>query len=54
MAVVLISSELPEIIGMCDRVLVLHEGRIAGAFDRDVLDEERLLSAATGQLAHAG
>jgi rhamnose transport system ATP-binding protein len=54
MAIVLISSELPELIGMCDRVLVMHEGRVAGEFGRDALEEERLLAAATGQLAHVG
>ena len=48
-AVLLVSSELPELIGMSDRILVLHEGRIAGEFDRDEATQENLLAAAMGQ-----
>ncbi|PYL08529.1 MAG: D-xylose ABC transporter ATP-binding protein [Verrucomicrobia bacterium] len=48
-AVLLVSSELPELIGMSDRILVLHEGRIAGEFDRDEATQEILLAAAMGQ-----
>ena len=33
-AIIMISSELPEILGMSDRVLVMHEGRIGGEFER--------------------
>ena len=54
MAIVLISSELPEVIGMSDRVLVFHEGRIAGEFAGDELQEERLMAAATGEHVHVG
>jgi ribose transport system ATP-binding protein len=46
--VILISSELPEILGMCDRVLVLHEGRVAGEFDAAATTEEEVLHAASG------
>ncbi|HEY8447548.1 MAG TPA: sugar ABC transporter ATP-binding protein [Thermomicrobiales bacterium] len=49
LAILLISSELPEILGMADRVLVMHEGRITGIFDRDEADQERIMYAATGQ-----
>ena len=48
-AVLLVSSELPELIGMSDRILVLHEGRIGGEFNRDEATQERLLAAAMGQ-----
>jgi D-xylose transport system ATP-binding protein len=48
-AVLLVSSELPELIGMSDRILVLHEGRIGGEFDRNEATQERLLAAAMGQ-----
>jgi rhamnose transport system ATP-binding protein len=48
MAIVLISSELPELMGMADRVLVLHEGRVAAGFGRDELSQERIMAAATG------
>ena len=46
-AVVLVSSELPELIGMSDRILMLHEGRIAGEFERGAT-QEQLLAAAMG------
>ncbi|MFI5780240.1 sugar ABC transporter ATP-binding protein [Nocardia sp. NPDC051570] len=50
-AIVAVSSELPELIGMCDRILVLCEGRITGEFHRDPargepFDQERILTAA--------
>jgi D-xylose transport system ATP-binding protein len=50
-AVVLVSSELPELIGMSDRILMLHEGRIAGEFSRADATQERLLEAALGHPA---
>ncbi|MEK0449729.1 MAG: hypothetical protein RL088_1997 [Verrucomicrobiota bacterium] len=46
-AVVLVSSELPELIGMSDRILILHEGRIAGEFGVGAT-QEQLLAAAMG------
>jgi D-xylose transport system ATP-binding protein len=46
MAVVLVTSELPELIGLCDRILMLVEGRIGGTFVRAEATEERLLGAA--------
>jgi len=45
----MISSELPEVLGMADRVLVMHEGRLTGEFSREEADEERVMRAATGQ-----
>jgi D-xylose transport system ATP-binding protein len=48
-AVLLVSSELPELIGMSDRIVILHEGRIGGEFDRDEATQEKLLAAAMGQ-----
>ena len=47
-AIVFVSSELIEIIGMCDRVIVVHEGRITGEFDRNEATQERLMQAAAG------
>jgi rhamnose transport system ATP-binding protein len=48
LAVMLISSELPEIMGLADRVIVMHEGRIVTAFDRGAWSAEAIVSAATG------
>ncbi len=46
MAILLISSELPELLGMCDRILVMREGRLAGEFARAQATEEKILSHA--------
>jgi ribose transport system ATP-binding protein len=46
--IILISSELPEVLGMCDRILVLHEGQVAGTFDAAATSEEEVLHAASG------
>ncbi len=54
LAVLMISSELPEVLGMADRVLVMHEGRLTGELTRDEADEESVIRAATGRLAQAG
>ena len=47
-AIVFVSSELPEILGMSDRVLVLHEGKITGEFINDNLTQEDILRCAAG------
>jgi rhamnose transport system ATP-binding protein len=49
MAVLMISSELPEVLGMADRVLVLREGRLTAELSRDEADEHTIMRAATGQ-----
>ncbi len=48
MAIVLVSSELPEVLGLSDRVIVLHEGRITGEFTRSDATPEKVMAAATG------
>jgi rhamnose transport system ATP-binding protein len=50
LSVIMVSSELPEILGMSDRVLVMREGRMAGMWQRDGLDAEVLVRAATGNM----
>jgi ribose transport system ATP-binding protein len=47
-AILMISSDLEEILGMSDRVLVLHEGRLAGELSRADLSEEAVMHLATG------
>ncbi|MGZ6270571.1 MAG: sugar ABC transporter ATP-binding protein [Candidatus Limnocylindrales bacterium] len=51
LGIVLISSELPEVLAMSDRIMVLHEGRISAEIPRAEASEERVMFAATGQLA---
>ena len=48
-AIIMISSELPEIIGMSDRVVVMHEGKVTGILDAADATQERLLSYAAGE-----
>jgi rhamnose transport system ATP-binding protein len=48
-AVLMISSELPEVLGMADRVLVMYEGRLTGELSRAEADEESVIRLATGQ-----
>lgn len=50
LAIMLISSELPEILAMSDRILVIHEGRCAGVFEASRATQESLMSAATGEV----
>ncbi|RNB80372.1 sugar ABC transporter ATP-binding protein [Brevibacillus nitrificans] len=52
-AILMISSELPEVLGMSDRVLVMHEGRITGEFTREEATQEMIMRAATGGTSHA-
>ncbi|WP_413989700.1 ATP-binding cassette domain-containing protein [Labrys okinawensis] len=47
LAIILISSELPELVSMCDRIVVLREGEVTGEFSRGDVDQERVIRAAT-------
>ena len=47
-AVIMVSSEMPELLGMSDRILVMHEGRLAAEFNRQEATEEKILAAAMG------
>ena len=46
MAIVMISSELPEILGMSDRIMVMHEGRVSGFLDRADATQEKIMELA--------
>ena len=53
LAIVLVASELPEVLGLSDRVVVLHEGRVAGEFTRAEATPEAVMSCATGHAQRA-
>jgi ABC-type sugar transport system ATPase subunit len=53
LAILMISSELPEIMGMSDRILVMREGRLVAAFDRDEATQEMVAAAMMGTASRA-
>lgn len=52
LAILFVSSEMEEIIGMSDRILVMHDGTISGELSRDQFDEEKIMTLATGGPIH--
>ena len=52
LAVVMVSSELPEVLGLSDRILVLHEGKLTGEFTRQEATPDAVMACATGQSTH--
>jgi D-xylose transport system ATP-binding protein len=48
LAIVMVSSELPEVLGLSDRIIVLHEGKFAGEFTKTEATPEKVMAAATG------
>ncbi|AMV11072.1 ATP-binding cassette domain-containing protein [Geobacillus thermoleovorans] len=52
-AIVVVSSEMPEILGLSDRIIVMHEGRKTGELTREEATQERIMQLATGQLIEA-
>lgn len=49
MSIILVSSEMPEVLGMSDRILVMHEGKISGEFKATDANQETLLACAVGK-----
>lgn len=47
-AIIMVSSELPEILGMSDRIMVVHEGKIGGFIDKNEANQENIMILATG------
>lgn len=47
-AIIMVSSELPEVLGMSDRIVVVHEGRITGELSKEEATQEKIMTLATG------
>ena len=47
-SIIMVSSDLPEIIGMSDRVAIMHEGKLQGIIDRESASQENIMTLATG------
>lgn len=47
-SILMISSELPEVIGMADRVMVMHEGKVTGTLSKKDMTQEKIMHYATG------
>lgn len=50
LAVLMISSELPEVLGVCDRIMVMHEGKIKADLSREEATQEKIMYYATGEI----
>ncbi len=48
-SIVMVSSELPEVLGICDRIVVMGEGKVRGVLDRDEANQEKIMSLATAE-----
>lgn len=51
-AIIIVSSELPEILGVCDKIVVMHEGEITAIIDREGADQEQIMHYASGLASH--
>ena len=49
MSIILVSSEMPEVLGMSDRILVMHQGRVSGEFTAEEAEQEKLMACAVGK-----
>ena len=48
-AIIMVSSEMPEVLGMSDRIIVMHEGKKAGELTREEATQEKVLQLASGE-----
>jgi len=53
-AIIMISSELEEVLGMSDRIMVMHEGKCTGILDRKDATQEKIMALATGTKNYSG
>jgi inositol transport system ATP-binding protein len=53
-AVIMVSSEMPEILGMSDRIIVMHEGQVTGELSRAEATQEKIMQLATGPAGVTG
>jgi rhamnose transport system ATP-binding protein len=51
--IIMVSSEMPEVLGMSDRILVMREGKVAGILDTASASQEQILRAAMPETVHA-
>lgn len=54
LTIIMVSSELPELLGMCDRIYIMKDGYIAGCFERDEMTQEKILSVALESKRNSG
>jgi ABC-type sugar transport system ATPase subunit len=52
-AIIMVSSEMPEVLGMSDRIIVMHEGAVSGVVERAEATQEVIMQLATGPAAAA-
>lgn len=47
-SIIMVSSDLPEVIGMSDRIAIMHEGKLQGVIDKEIANQENIMTLATG------
>ena len=50
-SIIMVSSEMTEVVGMSDRMLIMREGRLVGELEREEFEEERIITYAVGEVA---
>jgi ABC-type sugar transport system ATPase subunit len=48
-SIIMVSSEMPELIGMCDRIIVLYQGKLSGVLDKGAMSQENIMLLASGE-----